>query len=102
MLAFVVISPAKLTYPVLTNVSHATRLFGSSSSKASRMASEIWSEILSGCPSVTDSDVKMCHSLYLLHGGKMCSILVRVAIDVNELGNIRQKILEKRQLGTQK
>src|SRR5699024_11136399 len=25
-----------------------------------RMASEIWSQILSGCPSVTDSDVKRC------------------------------------------
>ena len=25
---------------------------------ASRTASEIWSQILSGCPSVTDSDVK--------------------------------------------
>src|SRR5687768_8473098 len=29
---------------------------------ASRMASEIWSAILSGCPSVTDSDVKSVRS----------------------------------------
>src|SRR5581483_7316851 len=39
-------------------VSQATRLAGSSFRQASRMASEIWSAILSGCPSVTDSDVK--------------------------------------------
>ena len=31
---------------------------GSTASRASRMLSEIWSQILSGCPSVTDSDVK--------------------------------------------
>jgi hypothetical protein len=31
---------------------------GSSLRMASRTASEIWSAILSGCPSVTDSDVK--------------------------------------------
>src|SRR5436190_15302977 len=44
--------------PVVTRVSHATRPVGSSRSTASRTASEIWSAILSGCPSVTDSDVK--------------------------------------------
>ena len=38
-------------------VSQATRLVGSSARQASRMASEIWSAILSGCPSVTDSEV---------------------------------------------
>src|ERR671918_470867 len=37
--------------------STATRLAGSSFSRLSRMASLIWSQILSGCPSVTDSDV---------------------------------------------
>src|SRR3954470_5332709 len=43
--------------PVVTNVSTATRLLGSSVSSASRIVSLIWSAILSGCPSVTDSEV---------------------------------------------
>ena len=51
-----VISPATITRPVVTSVSHATRLSGSSASMASRTASEIWSASLSGWPSVTDSD----------------------------------------------
>src|SRR5271170_6868318 len=46
------------TRPVQVKVSQATRLLGSSRRQASRMASEIWSAILSGCPSVTDSEVK--------------------------------------------
>src|SRR3954453_6441361 len=46
------------TWPVVISVSTATRLRGSCSSIASRMASLIWSAILSGWPSVTDSDVK--------------------------------------------
>src|SRR5512142_365624 len=45
------------TCPVVISVSTATRLDGSSLIMASRMASLIWSAILSGCPSVTDSDV---------------------------------------------
>src|SRR5271165_7189566 len=45
------------TRPVAVKVSQATRLKGSSARQASRIASEIWSAILSGCPSVTDSDV---------------------------------------------
>src|SRR3990172_5938142 len=44
--------------PVFTRVSQATRLCGSEANSASRMASEIWSHILSGCPSETDSEVK--------------------------------------------
>src|SRR5680860_34043 len=56
--AVVVISPKTSTRPVLTAVSHATRPRGSSVSTASSTASEIWSQILSGCPSVTDSEVK--------------------------------------------
>ena len=44
--------------PVFTSVSHATRQSGSWPMMASRMASEIWSAILSGCPSETDSEVK--------------------------------------------
>src|SRR5690606_2358088 len=39
-------------------VSTATRLWGSSLSIESRIASLIWSAILSGWPSVTDSEVK--------------------------------------------
>src|SRR5712692_8996394 len=48
-----------MTYPVLVSVSHATRAPGSLAMMASSTASEIWSQILSGCPSVTDSEVKM-------------------------------------------
>jgi hypothetical protein len=40
---------------VVTIVSTATRAAGSSASIASRMLSLIWSQILSGWPSVTDS-----------------------------------------------
>src|SRR5579884_1960113 len=53
----VVTSPAMCTWPVVIMVSTATREAGSSLSSASRMESEIWSAILSGCPSVTDSEV---------------------------------------------
>src|SRR5215217_6507121 len=52
------ISPDTTTSPVFTSVSQATRPYGSSLSTASRTPSEIWSATLSGCPSVTDSDVK--------------------------------------------
>src|ERR1019366_9119876 len=55
--ALVVISPAITTRPVQVRVSQATRLVESSCRQASRMASEIWSAILSGWPSVTDSEV---------------------------------------------
>src|ERR1700754_3093585 len=51
------ISPETTTRPVFTSVSHATRPYGSSLRTASRTPSEIWSAILSGWPSVTDSDV---------------------------------------------
>src|SRR6185312_10099862 len=51
------ISPATTTRPVVISVSQATRPSGSSVRTASRIASEIWSAILSGWPSVTDSDV---------------------------------------------
>src|SRR3954454_14504982 len=56
--ASVVTSPATTTSPVVSSVSTATRLFGSPASSASRTVSLIWSAILSGCPSVTDSEVK--------------------------------------------
>src|ERR1700722_19838044 len=45
------------TRPAAARISQATRLKGSSVRQASRMASEIWSAILSGWPSVTDSEV---------------------------------------------
>src|SRR5437899_984390 len=51
------ISPSTTTSPVVVAVSHATRAFGSSRMIASRIASDTWSHILSGCPSVTDSEV---------------------------------------------
>ena len=59
----VVTSPATCTRPVVTSVSTATRLRGSCASSASRIESLIWSQILSGCPSVTDSEVnrRRCH-----------------------------------------
>src|SRR5206468_6941791 len=53
----VVISPATTAIPVVTSVSQATRAVGSLPMMASSTASEIWSAILSGWPSVTDSDV---------------------------------------------
>src|SRR3954463_5940082 len=54
----VVISPATTTSPVVISVSQATRPSGSSPRTASSTESEIWSAILSGWPSVTDSEVK--------------------------------------------
>ena len=44
----VVISPSTTTTPVVVALSHATRAGGSSRTIASRIASEIWSHILSG------------------------------------------------------
>ena len=55
---WLVISPATTTSPVLISDSHATRLSGSCAINASSTASEIWSQTLSGWPSLTDSDVK--------------------------------------------
>src|SRR3954465_1720367 len=53
----VVISPSTNTVPVVVGVSHATRASVSLRRMASRIASLIWSHILSGWPSVTDSEV---------------------------------------------
>ncbi len=64
--AFVVISPVTRTNPVQLAVSQATRLIGSCSKHASRMASETMSQTLSGCPSVTDSEVNNFFSLIVL------------------------------------
>jgi hypothetical protein len=69
--AVVVTSPATCTCPVVIRVSTATRLRGSWASSASRMASLIWSAILSGWPSVTDSEVnKRRTMLPFRHGGR--------------------------------
>src|SRR5579884_1197347 len=57
MCALVVISPATTASPVVTRVSQATRPMGSCRITSSSTASEIWSAILSGWPSVTDSEV---------------------------------------------
>ena len=51
------ISPATKTKPVVTLVSQATQAIGSCAKIASNTASETWSQILSGCPYVTDSEV---------------------------------------------
>ncbi len=64
----VVTSPATTTRPVVTRHSTATRLFGSCRNISSSTESLIWSAILSGCPSVTDSEVNSlrvmsCHPL---------------------------------------
>ena len=68
--ALVVISPITNTIPVVVAVSQATRLIGSFSISASKIASEMASHILSGWPSVTDSDVNNLFSIissFLLH-----------------------------------
>src|SRR6266849_8311274 len=63
--AEVVISPATSTKPVVVAVSHATRAMGSCAKIASSTPSEIWSQSLSGCPSVTDSLVKKAFGLFM-------------------------------------
>ncbi len=60
-----------MTRPVVVAVSQATRAFGSSRMIASRIASETWSHILSGWPSVTDSEVnRYWAASTMLMGGK--------------------------------
>src|SRR6266478_5590015 len=59
------------TRPVAVKVSQATRLEESSARQASRMASEIWSAILSGWPSVTDSEVNKIRFFTVEVGGKI-------------------------------
>src|SRR5579864_6026829 len=83
--ALVVISPAMTTRPVAVRVSQATRLAGSSARQASRMASEIWSAILSGWPSVTDSDVKR----YRFLDDK--ELLLQAVLDVTSGGDNTQR-----------
>src|SRR5207302_5190995 len=56
--ACVVTSPMTTHRPLVMAVSQATRAWGSCASMPSRTASETWSQILSGWPSVTDSEVR--------------------------------------------
>src|SRR2546421_8899660 len=63
--AEVVISPATSTSPVVVAVSQATRARGSCARIASSTPSEIWSQSLSGWPSVTDSLVKRVFGLFI-------------------------------------
>ena len=62
----VVTSPATTHRPVVSSVSQATRPSGSAARMASRTASDTWSAILSGWPSVTDSEVKVQRGSRLL------------------------------------
>src|SRR5678815_2997430 len=65
------ISPRTTTRPVVVAVSQATRAVGSFLMIASRIASDTWSHILSGWPSVTDSEVKRyCSASTMLIGPK--------------------------------
>ena len=52
-------SPPTTTLLVVAKVSQATRASGSNAMKASKTASDILSQTLSGCPSDTDSEVKI-------------------------------------------
>src|SRR5690348_3557877 len=56
--ACVVTSPMTTHNPLVIAVSHATRACRSCASMPSRTASETWSQTLSGCPSVSDSEVR--------------------------------------------
>src|SRR5919204_1095436 len=56
--AWVVTSPMTTQSPLVIAVSHATRACSSWASMPSSTASETWSQILSGWPSVTDSEVR--------------------------------------------
>src|SRR3546814_12035439 len=56
--ALAVISPATIAKPVLTIVSQATRARLPWARLASRTASEIWSALLSGGPSATDTEAQ--------------------------------------------
>src|SRR4051812_24098289 len=75
------ISPETTTRPVFTSVSHATRPVGSSRSTASRTPSEIWSAILSGWPSVTDSEVnRYSLSLWFMRRESVASRLAALSL----------------------
>ena len=60
-----VISQAITNLLVVIKHSQATLEKGSCSKQASKIASDIWSQILSGCHSVTDSEVINCFVICL-------------------------------------
>src|SRR5262245_37805863 len=76
-----------MTSPVVVAVSQATRAAGSSARMASRMASETWSHILSGCPSVTDSEVKRYWAASMMLVTRSSSVGCRL----NAQGSIREQ-----------
>src|SRR6185295_15245705 len=93
--ASVVTSPSTTTSPVVVAVSQATRERGSWARNASRIASETWSQSLSGWPSVTDSEVKKsCGDCInevgisgsLLPGRKIARLLIGKLVDRNAHG----------------
>ena len=63
-----------ITMPVVVTVSQATRPLGSWAIMASSTASEIWSQTLSGCPSVTDSEVKIRFAMIVFSFLRFCVI----------------------------
>src|ERR1700677_1834794 len=70
--------------PVVISVSQATREYGSLVSAASRTASEIASATLSGCPSVTDSEVNR----YSPAGGWLIDQIPCLSSQLNECGRM--------------
>src|SRR3954471_11652652 len=96
----VVISPETTTRPVLTSVSHATRPPASSRRTASSTPSEIWSAILSGWPSVTDSEVNR----YSLSDGRVMPERLRFVSgagggDLEEVGDHHVLVAELQVVG---
>src|SRR5579864_375759 len=78
--AWVVTSPMTTQSPLVIAVSQATRASGSCPSIPSSTASETWSQILSGCPSVTDSDVSRND------GDELKEVVTAATHDIRPLG----------------
>src|SRR5690606_16130974 len=79
--------------PVFTRVSTATRACGSSLMMASSTASEIWSAILSGWPSDTDSDVKMEYSLIALVAPWLRGLRIECIVRVHKAARLDLKTI---------
>src|ERR1017187_4822354 len=85
------------TRPVAVRVSQATRLVESSARQASRMASEIWSAILSGWPSVTDSEVnkqRLVGRRIARALEQQCGILLVIAVDHDSVEVLAHQLLD--------
>src|SRR3954462_5932898 len=99
--ASVVTSPATCTWPVVMSVSTATRLFGSCESRASRMESLIASAILSGWPSVTDSDVNRRRDTSAPYGlgssGSLVALADRSAVHL--IGRAHARVVHRARCG---